>query len=476
MANQIKTKFIGNDQVTSEKVLLENNSALRAKDSSSVTQDFLKIDATNKVIAYRSTGAEEIAYKSDVDSGGTALTNHLNDTDDAHDASAISYVAGGDIVATNVQDAIEELDSEKLALAGGTMSGSIDMGEFDVTNAGMFQTKVANDEQSQLIPGGLGVNNTVSDNSSAVFSYAIGVGNNTTGSGISITATGGISSGTDMTISSPALMTLSATSGIEINSPLDMNSYVLSGVPAATANGHPLVFDQLGSANGVAPLNASSKIDALYLPSYVDDVLEFGSLAGFPVSGESEKIYVALDTNKTYRWSGSTYIEISPSEVNSVNGFTGIVTLDTDDVSEGSTNLYFTEARAKTAAVSDAAYGSGWDGVLDVAPSKNAVYDEMQLAKGRLDVLEAIEWATPFKKTLNGTDISNGYIDLPHEAVETNGMSAYVDRLAIHQGEDYTLSVVGGVTRITFAGDLVSPGNQQLQSGDSIYVRYQRSV
>ena len=100
----------------------------------------------------------------------------------------------------------------------------------------------------------------------------------------------------------------------------------------------------------------------------------------------------------------------------------------------------------------------------------------MQLAKGRLDVLEAIEWATPFKKTLNGTDISNGYIDLPHEAVETNGMSAYVDRLAIHQGEDYTLSVVGGVTRITFAGDLVSPGNQQLQSGDSIYVRYQRSV
>jgi hypothetical protein len=237
-----------------------------------------------------------------------------------------------------------------------------------------------------------------------------------------------------------------------------------------------LVFDQLGSANGVAPLNGSSKIDAIYLPSYVDDVLEFANLAAFPVTGESEKIYVALDTNKTYRWSGSTYIEISPSEVNSVNGFTGIVTLDTDDVSEGSTNLYFTEARAKTAAVSDAAYGSGWDGVLDVAPSKNAVYDEMQLAKGRLDVLEAIEWATPFKKTLNGTDISNGYIDLPHEAVETNGMSAYVDRLAIHQGEDYTLSVVGGVTRVTFAGELVSPGSQQLQSGDSIYIRYQRSV
>lgn len=100
---------------------------------------------------------------------------------------------------------------------------------------------------------------------------------------------------------------------------------------ATELNGYiPLV--QKGTASGVAPLNSASKIDAQYLPSFVEDVLEFPSLGNFPNPGETGKIYVALDTNKTYRWSGSSYIEISPSEVNSVNGQTGAVTLTASDV------------------------------------------------------------------------------------------------------------------------------------------------
>jgi len=73
------------------------------------------------------------------------------------------------------------------------------------------------------------------------------------------------------------------------------------------------------------------------LPSYVDDVLEYANLAGLPATGEAAKIYVTLDNNKIYRWSGSTYIEISPSPGS------------TDSVAEGSTNLYFTDARARAA-------------------------------------------------------------------------------------------------------------------------------
>ena len=49
------------------------------------------------------------------------------------------------------------------------------------------------------------------------------------------------------------------------------------------------------------------------LPSYVDDVEEYANLAAFPVTGESGKIYIALDSNLTYRWGGTTYVEISPS-------------------------------------------------------------------------------------------------------------------------------------------------------------------
>lgn len=68
-----------------------------------------------------------------------------------------------------------------------------------------------------------------------------------------------------------------------------------------------------GAANGVCPLGSDSKIPSAYLPSYVDDVLEYDTFGNLPTTGEAGKIYVAKDTNKTYRWSGSQYIEISAS-------------------------------------------------------------------------------------------------------------------------------------------------------------------
>ena len=58
---------------------------------------------------------------------------------------------------------------------------------------------------------------------------------------------------------------------------------------------------------------ADGKVPASQLPSFVDDILEFATLSAFPTTGEAGKIYVTLDTNLTYRWSGSGYVEISPS-------------------------------------------------------------------------------------------------------------------------------------------------------------------
>ena len=67
----------------------------------------------------------------------------------------------------------------------------------------------------------------------------------------------------------------------------------------------------LGVANGVATLDAAGLIPSSQLPSYVDDVVEFVDLASFPATGTTSIIYVALDTNRIYRWSGSAYVEIS---------------------------------------------------------------------------------------------------------------------------------------------------------------------
>lgn len=60
--------------------------------------------------------------------------------------------------------------------------------------------------------------------------------------------------------------------------------------------------DQIGAVNGVAPLNAAGQIDSSYLPSYVDDVVEYAGSSNRPATGETGKIYVDTTTNKTYRW------------------------------------------------------------------------------------------------------------------------------------------------------------------------------
>lgn len=68
-----------------------------------------------------------------------------------------------------------------------------------------------------------------------------------------------------------------------------------------------------GTANGVAELDANGKVLTSQLPSFVDDVIEAENFAVLPNEGETGKIYVTLDDNKTYRWSGSAYVEISAS-------------------------------------------------------------------------------------------------------------------------------------------------------------------
>lgn len=66
----------------------------------------------------------------------------------------------------------------------------------------------------------------------------------------------------------------------------------------------------IGAVNGVASLDSTGRVPSTQLPSYVDDVLEYANYSSLPSEGESGKLYVTLDTNKVYRWSGSTWISI----------------------------------------------------------------------------------------------------------------------------------------------------------------------
>jgi hypothetical protein len=105
---------------------------------------------------------------------------------------------------------------------------------------------------------------------------------------------------------------------IDINIPSQVAQTITNGV-TGTAPSQDAVFDALalkentankGIANGYAPLNSSTKIDSTYLPSYVDDVIEVANFAALPVTGETGKIYITIDTSLLYRWGGTVYVQV----------------------------------------------------------------------------------------------------------------------------------------------------------------------
>jgi hypothetical protein len=132
------------------------------------------------------------------------------------------------------------------------------------------------------------------------------------------------------------------------------------------------------------------------LPGYVDDVLEFANLAAFPATGVVGKMYVALDTNLVYRWTGTTYIEISPSPGS------------TDAVPEGAVNKYFTEARVRATVLT---------GLSLVTGTAIAAADSVLIAFGKLqkqitDLIAAVAGKSDTTTTVT-KDNATGAANLP---------------------------------------------------------------
>lgn len=195
-----------------------------------------------------------------------------------------------------------------------------------------------------------------------------------------------------------------------------------------------------GVANGYAGLDATGKVPAAQLPSYVDDVLEFANFAAFPTTGESDKIYVAIDTNKAYRWGGSVYVEITASPGS------------TDNVTEGSTNLYFTQTRARAAisATGSLSYNpttgvlSYTEAVSSVAGKTGAVtLVKGDVGLGNVENTALSTWAGSANLTTLGT-ITSGTWNATAIGVTKGGLglTAAVTGLLKGNGTSYSAAVV----------------------------------
>lgn len=111
----------------------------------------------------------------------------------------------------------------------------------------------------------------------------------------------------------------------KVNTTRTINTHALTSDIVLSANDVGAVAStEKGTANGVAELDSTGHIPSSQLPAYVDEIVEayYNTTNGSfyrdseytnQITGERDKIYVDLTSNLTYRWSGSQFVEISPS-------------------------------------------------------------------------------------------------------------------------------------------------------------------
>lgn len=182
------------------------------------------------------------------------------------------------------------------------------------------------------------------------------------------------------------------------------------------------------------------KVPAAELPSYVDDILEYANLAAFPVTGETGKIYLALNTNRTYRWSGSVYAETSPGLVTSVAGRTGDVILVAADITD------FAAAVAATPPASHAHGSIANDGTwtpLNSGGPPTSTYSFLKArhGTGTLSAVQTVDWYN---------DISNVPSEFPP--------SAHASSHATAGGDPIAPSDIGAATDSHTHGNLTNDG------------------
>lgn len=296
----------------------------------------------------------------------------------------------------------------------------------------------------------------------------------------------------------------------------------------------------IGAVSGVASLDGSGKVPVSQLPnaimeyqgnwnastnspSLADGAGSAGDVYRVSVAGSQDlgSGSISFDVGDYVIYSGSVWQKSDTTDaVASVNGATGVVVLDTDDISEGATNLYYTAARFNSAfaaksttdlaegtnlyytaarfnsafaakSTSDLAEGSnlyytnargigsvltGYVSGAGTVAATDTILEAIQKLNGNIAALPGAATYGKEVLTLAGGDITNGFVDLA-QTIKANSLQLFV--AGVHQVEgasyDYTISLTGGaggVTRLSFVNGLATGGDYALIAGDKLAISY----
>lgn len=236
------------------------------------------------------------------------------------------------------------------------------------------------------------------------------------------------------TAADSATTATTATSAGKLTTAVNINGVAFDGSTDITINAVDatarIAVSEKGVANGVATLDANGLVPSSQLPSYVDDVKEFASQAGFPAEGETDKIYVATDTGNIYRWSGSQYIQINSAVSTADHAVTAdrlATPVTINGVSfDGSSNITVADDTKLSVTTAQADYLTKADAA--------STYVAQETGKG----LSSNDFTSELLTKLNGIEAgANAYV-LPQATVNTLGGVTVGQNISVSEG---TISV-----------------------------------
>lgn len=409
--SQVTTRFIKDNAVTGEKILLENNEALRAKNSSGQNFEILKVDGSNVIqllslpqVALDPTSGADLVRKSYLDSAIAASSDTLTltigslqqaiESEETRATSAeaalqlaIDAEVSRALLAESVlaQDILSKVDASSIGIAGGIaplnehgqiplsmlpeiqvpvdsvngQTGNVVLSTADVSESGDFRYFTAGREQTLT-----NYADSLISTESSERQYQDGLIRSEFATADDLVR-GEFAAADSSTLSSA-------------------QSYTDSEIST-------LVTSQKGQANGFASLDVSGKLNVSQLPDLaitdvfvVQELSDRDALNSSVQSGDVVKVVADHTASDGVTMLPRTYIRAidgsnvgywvpleTESDVDSVNGKVGHIVLETSDIQESADGpLYFTESRAKAAVVIDSVMGGETDQAPSVASTK----------------------------------------------------------------------------------------------------------
>ena len=500
--SQIKKKFIKNDAIDGTKVLFSNNESFRTKNSSGSDVNLFKLDGSNffqmlvmpKVDSDPSNN-NDLSRKSYVDAGDSAVQSAAN----AYTDQKIADLVDGAPALLNTLNELAAAINDDANFAS-TVLGQISSEE----TARMAADALIQSELDATQSGaGLGSNGSYSAHSSSNFIKSSDF------SSASVTASlhgadklldAALKAEVDARIADvdaeqsarEAAVSAEQSARESADNALDARLDTIEGSGAgsiakalqdAKDYADAIDTDLQGQIN-----TEKSRVDAILLAADADknsfaeivslinsvDTTNDNAFAGYVLSNDA-----ALAQEVSDRQSGDSGLQ---SELDATQSGAGLGT--GGGYSAHSSSNYIKSGDFTSASLTASLHSA--DKLLDAAvkaevDARIAAVSAEQSAReaadedlsDRIYALETFVPAAPTKEkfTLTSTDISNGYIDLG-EVVTPNSEMIFVGSLYLHPTDSYTLSTVGGVTRVTWANEVAAGGATELVEGDVVYVRY----